>query len=177
MGVVPQDVVAANLDETPHALEAPRLYAQRIAREKAQFVWNEQHKNHKSCIVLSADTVVAVGRRILPKAETDDDALACLDLLSGRTHRVYTAICGMDATQKMRTKVVESRVTFKRLSALDIEYYIQSNEWKGKAGGYAIQGFAGCFVSRIVGSYSAIVGLPLYESAQMLKSCGYENIP
>jgi septum formation protein len=119
--------------------------------------------------VLAADTVVAVGRRVLPKAESDAQARACLALLSGRTHRVYTGIAVKTATGAIRDRLIETRVTFKRLSAVEIETYIASREWQGKAGGYAAQGLAGRYVTHIIGSYSSIVGLPLYETANLIE--------
>lgn len=163
IGVTPDEVIAADIDETPLKSETPRLYALRLAREKAQAVKADGAR------VLAADTVVAVGRRILPKAETEAEARACLALLSGRTHRVYTAVALKAADGQMRTRLAEARVSFKRLSAPEIEAYIASDEWRGKAGGYAIQGLAARYVTNIVGSYTAIVGLPLYETANLLE--------
>jgi septum formation protein len=123
--------------------------------------------------VLAADTVVAVGRRILPKAEVLDEAAQCLRLLSGRAHRVYTGICLVTPKEAFRQRLVESRVRFKRLSAEDLDAYLASGEWRGKAGGYAIQGLAGSFVVKIVGSYTNVVGLPLYETLNLLGGEGY----
>jgi septum formation protein len=162
IGVTPDEVLAADIDETPLKKEAPRALALRLAQAKAQAV------NAPDARVLAADTVVAVGRRVLPKAETEAEARACLALLSGRTHRVYTAVA-LRAKQATRARLAEARVAFKRLSAGEIDAYIASGEWRGKAGGYAIQGIAGKFVISIVGSYSAIVGLPLYETAHLLE--------
>lgn len=162
IGVTPDKVVATDVDETPLPKERPRDLALRLAKLKAAAV------DGAGAIVLAADTVVAVGRRILPKAETEAEARACLALLSGRTHRVYTAVavrCG----DKSAARVVESRVLFKMLSAQDVEAYVASGEWRGKAGGYAVQGLAGKFIISLVGSYSAVVGLPLYESAHLLE--------
>jgi len=122
---------------------------------------------------MSADTVVAVGRRVLPKAEAEVEARACLDMLSGRTHDVITAVVVLAPGGREASRVVESRVTFKRLALTEVEGYIASGEWKGKAGGYAIQGIAGGFVTMMSGSYSAVVGLPLYESASLLEGLGY----
>lgn len=166
IGFTPDDVVAADVDEAPLKGEAPILLAQRLARAKAEAVKAD------GAVVLGADTVVAVGRRILPKAETETEARACLQLLSGRTHRVYTGVAVQDGT--MRSRVAEARVTFKQLTGQETEFYIASGEWRGKAGGYAIQGFAGAFVLRIIGSYPAIVGLPLYETAHLLHAAGLE---
>jgi septum formation protein len=164
IGVIPDKVVAPDIDETPRAGETPRAAALRLAIAKAEAAAEPE------AIVLAADTVVAVGRRILPKAETDKDARACLDLLSGRGHRVYTAIAMRAGDGPIRTRLVETRVTFKRLSPAEIDAYIASGEWKGKAGGYAAQGLAGRFISHIVGSYSSIVGLPLCEAANLIES-------
>ena len=123
----------------------------------------------KGSFILAADTVVAVGRRILPKAELLDEAAQCLRLLSGRNHRVHTAVCLVTPKETYRQRYVETRVRFKRLSDEDIEAYLASGEWRGKAGGYAAQGIAGSFIVKIVGSYSSVVGLPLYETASLLE--------
>lgn len=163
IGVEPDEVVAAEVDETPLNGETPRLTALRLARAKAETV------SAPGSVVLAADTVVAVGRRILPKAETEAEARACLALLSGRTHRVYTGVALKAADGVVRTRLVETRVAFKRLTHAEIDGYIASGEWQGKAGGYAVQGLAGGFVISIVGSYSAVVGLPLYETANLLR--------
>lgn len=163
IGITPDEVVAAAIDETPLKGETPRLLALRLARAKAEFV------NADGAMVLAADTVVAVGRRVLPKAETEAQARACLALLSGRSHRVLTGVALRAAGPLMRTRLAEARVTFKRLSDAEIEAYVASGEWGGKAGGYAIQGLAGRFVTSIVGSYSAIVGLPLFETANLIE--------
>jgi septum formation protein len=168
IGFTPGAVLAADVNEAPLKGETPVLLAQRLACAKAEAVKTD------GAIVLGADTVVAVGRRILPKAENEAEARACLKLLSGRTHRVYTGVAVHDG--KTRVRVAEARVTFKQLTAQEIEFYIASGEWRGKAGGYAIQGLAGAFASRIIGSYSAIVGLPLYETAHLLRAAGLEPI-
>ncbi len=166
IGLVPHETRAPDIDESPQPGEIPRLYALRLAREKAGRARREGE------IVLAADTVVSVGRRILPKTESQDEARACLVLLSGRAHRVTTAVCVIDGAGHERVRAVETRVTMKRLSSVDIEAYLASGEWRGKAGGYAVQGRAGAFVMRIVGSYSAVVGLPLYETAGLLGAAG-----
>jgi septum formation protein len=127
----------------------------------------------KGAYILSADTVVAVGRRILPKAELLDQAAQCLRLLSGRNHRVHSAVCLVTPNEAFRQRLVETRVRFKRLSDEDIEAYLASGEWRGKAGGYAAQGIAGSFIVKIVGSYSNVVGLPLYETTTLLAGEGY----
>ncbi|GAM99632.1 septum formation protein Maf [alpha proteobacterium U9-1i] len=162
IGVSPDEVIAADIDETPLKGESPRLLALRLARGKAEAVAADD------ALVLAADTVVAVGRRILPKAETEAEARACLALLSGRTHRVYTGVALRSAVG-VRSRLVETRVTFKRLSRGELEAYIASAEWRGKAGGYAAQGLAARYITNIIGSYSAIVGLPLYETANLLE--------
>ena len=127
----------------------------------------------RGAFILAADTVVAVGRRILPKAELLDEAAQCLRLLSCRNHRVHTAICLVTPKEAFRQRLVETRVRFKRLSEQDIEAYLASGEWRGKAGGYAAQGLAGSFIVKIVGSYTNIVGLPLYETASLLSGEGF----
>ena len=152
------------MDETPKPGEAPRAYALRMARAKFDVV----APRHPGKTVLAADSVVAVGRRILPKAETEKEARACLTLLSGRRHKVLGGLAvGSDG--KARTRLVESAVRFKRLEPSEIDAYIQSGEWQGKAGGYAIQGRAAAFVAFISGSYSNVVGLPLFETMALLK--------
>lgn len=166
IGYVPDAIAAADLDEAPLKTETPRLYAVRLALEKAKA------GAAPDAASLGADTVVAVGRRILPKAETEEDARACLDLISGRTHRVYTAIALVAPNRAPLQRLAEARVTFKRLSADEVKRYIDSGEWRGKAGGYAIQCIAGRYVTEIHGSYSAIVGLPLHETANLLEACG-----
>jgi len=162
IGVAPDAVLPADIDETPHAKESPRALALRLAREKALAV------DAGDALVLGADTVVAVGRRLLPKTENEAEARACLELLSGRGHRVYTGVA-LKTPQGLRARLGEARVSFKVLSASEIDAYIQSDEWRGKAGGYAIQGRASRFITGIVGSYSAIVGLPLFETANLLE--------
>lgn len=162
IGVAPDEVVATDVDETPLKGETPRLLALRLARAKAEAVRAE------GAIVLAADTVVAVGRRVLAKAETAQQARECLALLSARSHRVYTGVAVKAANGAMRTRLVETRVAFKRLSAADIDAYVASDEWRGKAGGYALQGLAARHITSIIGSYSSVVGLPLYETAHLL---------
>ena len=162
IGVTPDEVIAADIDETPLPKETPRLLALRLARTKAEAVKAD------NAIVIAADTVVAVGRRLLPKAETEQQARACLELLSGRSHRVLTGVA-VRANGVTRTRLAEARVAFKRLSAQEIDAYIASNEWRGKAGGYAIQGLAARYITNVIGSYTAIVGLPLYETANLLE--------
>lgn len=161
IGVKPDAVVAADVDETPLAKETPRNLALRLARMKATAV------EPGGARVLAADTVVAVGRRILPKTETEAEAYDCLALLSGRGHRVYTGVA-LRIGDGVRTRLVETRVTFKQLTRTEIDAYIASGEWRGKAGGYAVQGVAARYITNIIGSYSNIVGLPLFETANLL---------
>jgi len=164
-GIIPDRIVPAAIDETPLPREIPTVYAKRIAASKAAKVAAE----HPRAIVLAADTVVALGRRILPKTETLDEARACLELLSGRRHKVLTAVSIISPIGK-KHKIVTSIVRFKRLSDKEISSYLATHEWNGKAGGYAIQGQAATLIPFISGSYSNIVGLPLYETLQMLGS-------
>ena len=161
IGVTPDEVIAADIDETPLKKETPRALALRLARAKAETVLADGR-------ILAADTVVALGRRVLPKAETESEARNCLELLSGRGHRVYTGVV-LKTAKGARQRLVETRVTFKVLSPVEIDAYIASAEWKGKAGGYAAQGLAARYITNIVGSYSNIVGLPLYETANLLE--------
>ena len=165
----------AHVDETPEKGELPRKLAQRLADLKAL---TARHKASvagfgSNSMVLAADTVVAVGRRILPKAETMEEAADCLRLLSGRAHRVYTGVTLITPSGARRHRLVETRIRFKRLSSKEMEAYLASAEWRDKAGGYAIQGIAGSFVVKLVGSYSAVVGLPLHEVTQLLAGEGY----
>ena len=174
-GLEPDRLVPADVDETPLRAEHPRSLAKRLSRskvERALQVLKEDGETENTFIV-AADTVVAVGRRILPKAETLDDAANCLGLLSGRSHRVYSGICLITPGGKLRQRLVESRVRFKRLPREEIDAYVASGEWRGKAGGYAIQGLAGTFVVKMVGSYTNVVGLPLYEVMSLLGGEGY----
>jgi nucleoside triphosphate pyrophosphatase len=174
-GIEPDSLRPADIDETPQRGELPRACANRLARAKAEAALElvRMDEELKGAYILSADTVVAVGRRILPKAELLDEAAQCLRLLSGRNHRVHTAICLVTPKETFRQRLVETKVRFKRLSDEDIEAYLASGEWRGKAGGYAAQGIAGGFMVKIVGSYSNIVGLPLYETTTLLAGEGY----
>ena len=174
-GIEPDALRPANIDETPQRGELPRACANRLARAKAEAALELVRVDDEldGAYVLAADTVVAVGRRILPKAELLDEASQCLRLLSGRNHRVHTAICLVTPNGAFRQRLVETRVRFKRLSEDDIQAYIGSGEWRGKAGGYAVQGIAGSFVVKMVGSYSNVVGLPLYESMSLLGGEGF----
>ena len=174
-GIEPDALRPSNLDETPKRGELPRACANRLARAKAEAALEFVREDEElvGSYILAADTVVAVGRRILPKAELLDEAAQCLRLLSGRNHRVHTAVCLVTPNEAFRQRLVETRVRFKRLSEEDIETYLASGEWRGKAGGYAAQGIAGTFIVKIVGSYSSIVGLPLYEVTTLLSGEGY----
>ena len=174
-GIEPDLLMPADVNEVPLRGELPRSCANRLARAKADaaLVAVRSDEDLKGAFILAADTVVAVGRRILPKAELLDEAAQCLRLLSGRNHRVFTGICLVTPREGFRQRLVETKVRFKRLSEQDIEAYLASGEWRGKAGGYAVQGFAGTFVVKMVGSYSNVVGLPLYETAALLEGDGY----
>jgi len=164
----PDAVDPAELDETPGADETPPRHAERLAVEKARAV----AVRHPGAWVLGADTVVACGRRILPKAEDEATARRCLALLSGRRHRVHGGVALVAPDGAVATRCVQSMVAFKRLTELEIAWYLSGGEWHGKAGGYAIQGLAARFVREIGGSYSNIVGLPLFETAQLLGGRG-----
>ena len=168
LGVTPDAVNPADIDETPSKGELPRDYARRMAREKAEAAASDDG------YVLAGDTVVAAGRRILPKAEDEKAARQCLDLLSGRRHRVLSAIALRAPDGAIRERLSETMVLFKRLSAQEVDAYVASGEWHGKAGGYAIQGIAEGLITRIQGSHSGVVGLPLYETRTLLKAAGFE---
>jgi septum formation protein len=175
-GIEPARVLPTAVDETPERAEHPRSLAKRLARTKAEHARAslDREGNEEAVFVLAADTVVAVGRRILPKAELLDEASNALRLLSGRSHRVFTGVALITPQGKLRQRLVETRVRFKRLTRQEIESYLASGEWRGKAGAYAIQGLAGSFVVKIVGSYTGVVGLPLYETAALLAGEGYD---
>jgi len=166
VGLEPAEIDPADIDESPGTGELPRTYAVRMARAKLAAV----ARRHPAAIVLAADSVVVCGRRILPKAETEAEARACLALLSGRRHRVLGGLAVGRPDGTVRTRLVETVVRFKRLEAAEIDDYLQSGEWRGKAGGYAIQGRAARFVAFISGSYSNVVGLPLFEAVSLLKA-------
>jgi len=174
-GIEPDALQPADIDELPERGEQPRALATRLARNKAKEALEAINRAEelRGAFILAADTVVAVGRRILPKAELLDEASQCLRLLSGRNHRVFTSICLVTPKEAYRQRLVETRVRFKRLSEQDIEAYLASGEWRGKAGGYAAQGIAGTFIIKLVGSYSNVVGLPLYETLALLSGEGY----
>ncbi|MEJ0052664.1 MAG: Maf-like protein [Methylovirgula sp.] len=175
IGLDPDALIPADLDETPNRGELPRVLAARLAAEKAEAAAKiaAQRPELEGAFLVAADTVVAVGRRILPKCEVVDEATQCLRLLSGRIHRVYTGVTLITPKGGRRRRLVESRVRFKRFSTDEIEAYLASGEWRGKAGGYAIQGLAGAFVVKLVGSYTGVVGLPLYETLSLLAGEGF----
>ena len=175
VGIEPHALLPADVDETPERAELPRVLAARLAATKAEAAaaLADARGETGPRFILAADTVVSVGRRILPKCETQDEAEACLRLLSGRAHRVYTGVTLLTPRGARRHRLVETRVRFKRLSLLDMDSYLASREWSGKAGGYAIQGFAASFVVRLVGSYSGVVGLPLHETVSLLAGEGF----
>jgi septum formation protein len=168
LGLTPADIRPPDINEDPRDRELPRVYVERMAREKAQAIPCAEGE-----VILAADTTVAVGRRILGKPADATEARAFLDLLGGRRHRVFTALA-VKTTDALRTRVVESRVQMKRLSTTERDGYIATGDWQGKAGGYSIQGPAGAFIPWISGSHSAIVGLPLTETANLLQSAGIE---
>ena len=169
IGITPDDVSPADINEDPIEGEVPRGHALRLAQEKAAKVAGE----NSDTIILAADTVVGVGRRILPKAENLDQAKYCLNLLSGRGHRVFTGVAVVKPNGDMISRVVETRLTMKRLSAQELQSYLDSGEWNGKAGGYGIQGIAEGYISKLIGSYSNVVGLPLFETRNLLQGAGY----
>ena len=174
-GIEPDLLLPADVNEMPLKGELPRSCATRLARAKAEAALTAVRSDEelKGAFILAADTVVAVGRRILPKAELLDEAAQCLRLLSGRNHRVFTGVCLVTPREGFRQRLVETKVRFKRLSEQDIEAYLASGEWRGKAGGYAVQGIAGSFVVKMVGSYTNVVGLPLYETTTLLGGEGF----
>lgn len=175
VGIEPDGLRPSSIDELPKRSEMPRALCLRLARAKAE-AGRDQIVNDvdlADAYLLAADTVVAVGRRILTKPVTVEEAVECLTLLSGRSHRVRTALCLITPDDRVRTKVVDTRVRFKRLSKEEIESYIASREWRGKAGGYAIQGLAGCFVQKLTGSYTNVVGLPVTEVVNLLIGEGF----
>ena len=174
IGIEPHRVLSCDVDETPLPREKPRDLARRLARAKAEAgLALTTPEERGSSFLLAADTVVGVGTRILPKAETEADARTCLALLSGRSHRVTTGLCIVTPRGAFRERLVETRVTFKRLSDVETEAYLRSGEWRGKAGGYAVQGLAAIFVRQMVGSHSSVVGLPLAETASVLGGEGF----
>jgi septum formation protein len=169
IGVVPDGVMPADVDESVPKGELPRDHALRLARAKAEAIAGQE----PDALVLAADTVVAVGRRILPKVDDEATLRACMALLSGRRHRVLTGVALAAPGQPVRTRLVETMIAMKRLSAEEIDFYAAHGEWRGKAGGYALQGYGEVYVRHIAGSYSNVVGLPLAETRLLLKAAGY----
>ena len=176
IGIAPDLIAPSDVDETPLPGELPRLYAARLASEKAR-VAAARHRGDQDTIVLGADTVVACGRRMLPKATAAAAARVCLELLSGRSHTVYGGVCVIDAEGRAHDRLVATKVKFKRLDAREIDDYLAGGEWRDKAGAYAIQGRAAAFVRAINGSYSNVVGLPLCETAALLGGLGIRADP
>jgi septum formation protein len=170
IGVTPDAVVPADVDESVPKGELPRDHALRLAREKAQAV----AANEPDALVLAADTVVAIGRRILPKVEDEATLRACMRLLSGRRHRVLTGVAVVMPGGELRERLGETVIAMKRLTEAEIDHYAGHGEWRGKAGGYALQGYGEVYVRHIAGSYSNVVGLPLAETRVLLKSAGYD---
>ncbi|MCB1377891.1 MAG: septum formation protein Maf [Alphaproteobacteria bacterium] len=175
VGLVPDLLNPADIDETPRKRETPRALSARLAGEKAARAIDMPMVKAlgANVFLLAADTVVGLGRRILPKAETIDEARDCLSLLSGRSHWVYSTVSLIAPGNKTSSRCVETKVRFKRLSREDIDSYLASNEWRGKAGAYAIQGRAEAFVRNLSGSHSAVIGLPLYETVYLLQGAGF----
>lgn len=167
LGVAPLRIAAADIDESPARAELPRLYAARMAREKALAAADP------ASFVLAGDTAVAVGRRILPKADDEAAARHCLELMSGRRHRVFSAIALIAPDGSLRERMSETQVRFKNLSPREIDAYLASGEWHGKAGGYAIQGRAEGLIAWISGSHSGVMGLPMFETRALLKAAGF----
>jgi septum formation protein len=170
IGVHPDTIAPAEIDESVPKGELPREHAIRLAREKAQAVATA----HPDALVLAADTVVAVGRRILPKVEDEATLRACMALLSGRRHRVLTGVALAVPGEGVRTRLVETVIAMKRLSNQEVDFYAGNGEWRGKAGGYALQGYGEVYVRHIAGSYSNVVGLPLAETRLLLEAAGYD---
>lgn len=169
IGITPGSIIPADIDETPLKGELPGKLAERLAREKAAAI----HGKHPGNFILAADSVVAIGRRILPKTEKAEEAQDCLTKLSGRRHHVYTGVCLITPEGKNITRLSDTVVQFKNLSHAELATYLASGEWQGVAGGYAIQGYAGAFVKFIRGSYSNVVGLPLYDTMNILRGSGF----
>ena len=180
VGIEPDRIMPMEIDETPQRSEHPRSLAKRLAEAKARAAHSSllaegeaaEGPEERGAMVLGSDTVVSVGRRILGKAETLEEASESLVLLSGRSHRVYTGIALLTTRGRLRQRLVETRVRFKRLSEAELEGYLASGEWRGKAGGYAVQGRAAAFVQKLSGSYSSVVGLPLHETVNLLAGEG-----
>ncbi|MGH6814655.1 MAG: Maf family nucleotide pyrophosphatase [Hyphomicrobiaceae bacterium] len=175
VGIQPDALRPVTIEEVPRRGEMPRSLVTRLARAKAEAARDQiaDDRDIADSYVLAADTIVAVGRRILMKPNFPEEAVACLQLLSGRAHRVLTGVCLIAPDDRAKLKIVDTRVRFKHLSRDEVEAYIASREWRGKAGGYGIQGLAGCFVQKLVGSYTSVVGLPLTEVTAMLAGEGF----
>ena len=168
IGLLPDQIIPADINEDPIEGELPGPHALRLATEKAIAIASK----HSGQIILAADTVVGIGRRILPKSEDRQTAEDCLRLLSGRSHRVFTGVALIDAEGQLRSRLNETRLKFKRLSEVEITEYLDSGEWDGKAGGYGIQGLAGTYIHHISGSYTGVMGLPVYETRNLLRAAG-----
>lgn len=174
INIKPDLILAADINETPLKKELPKDYSIRMAEEKAIDVSkNKALSSLQPAIILSGDTVISLGRRILPKAADNQEVKKCLELLSGRKHRAYSSICVIDEKGNIKTKTAISIIKFKRLEKKEIDLYLKSKEGIGKAGGYAIQGLGAVFVSFTSGSYSGIIGLPVYETRILLQSCNF----
>jgi septum formation protein len=173
IGITPSHIMAADIDETPLKAEHPKDLALRLCQDKAKAIGKQLEEDQRDHYILAADTVVAMGRRLIDKALSDDDVEAFLTRMSGRRHQVYGGICLITPDQKIVTRLCTSKVSFKVLSKEEKQNYIKSGEGVGKAGGYAIQGRAACFIKSIQGSHSNIVGLSLYDTAQMLRGNGF----
>ena len=167
IGAPPDQIAPCDIDESERPGELPGPLALRLAKDKLAAA------HHPGAFVLSSDTVVGVGRRILPKAETREQAETCLRLMSGRNHRVFTGVALRGPEGREVSRLVETRLSFKRLSDQELTDYLDSGEWKGKAGGYGIQGRAGAFIENLIGSYTGVVGLPVYETRLLLVGLGY----
>ena len=170
IGITPDAVIPADIDESVPKGELPPEHARRLARQKAEAIAADE----PDALVLAADTVVAVGRRVLPKVEDEATLRACMKLLSGRRHRVLTGVALAIPGNGVRDRLVETMIAMKRLSEEEVDYYVGHGEWRGKAGGYALQGYGEVYVRHIAGSYSNVVGLPLAETRVLLKSAGYD---
>lgn len=175
-GIEADRLLPTHVDETPLRAEHPRSLARRLAKAKADKALKilKEEDPSEQAYILAADTVVSVGRQIMPKAELLDEASQSLRMLSGRVHKVHTGLCLITPKGKSRVSVVQTKVRFKRITREEMESYLASGDWRGKAGGYAIQGLAGTFVVKLVGSYTNVVGLPLYETVKLLTDEGYK---
>jgi septum formation protein len=171
IGLIPSKVISPDVDETPLKKEDPREYVKRIAQKKAHAV----HSQCSDAYVLAADTILEMGRKIILKAQDREEARLILKNLSGRRHRIYTGVCILSPEGKEACRIVLTRISFKRFTDQELDEYVASNEWEGKAGAYAIQGMASKFVKFISGSYSNVVGLPLYETDCLLKGLGFRG--